>query len=509
MYQRRIISVFVLVFLLISIPYLAGVISGGNEFVFTGFLSNPLDGNSYLAKMIEGYQGDLSFKLPYSIDPGEGSYIFLFYIFLGHIARFLNVEPMIIFHLTRIITFIFLYFVLYQFIQHFFEKDREKTWLTFIIVSFGSGMGWLALSLGLKTSDLWVAEAYPFLSVYQNPHFPLSLGLMLLILVHFFRTEGRASFIWIFFSSLVLAIILPFGAVVIGLVIFLEQTWSYFQKERIQPVKILILMFGSLPVVIYQYYLVNTHPQLIIWNEQNRTPSPPLWDFFLSFSPVLILAIIYIATKLKSNKFDLFKLLTVWTILGLVIIYLPIGIQRRFMVGYFIPISILASAFIFTFENKKLRAAGFATLLASSLMTISFILLAGISGIGNHNPLLFLSKPEAESLKWFKANGFADQVVLADDRMGMFIPAHTFLRVIYGHPFETINAERSREIVEKFFGCEFTPDQADEVVSKFDINYILLNQNDPKICYPKLFKNADLQFRANEVTQLVEIYKIK
>jgi len=509
MYQHRIISVFVLVFILISIPYLAGVISGGNEFVFNGFLANPLDGNSYLAKMIEGYKGEWSFKLPYSIEPGEGSHIFLFYIFLGHIARFLNVEPVIIFHLTRIITFIFLYFMLYQFILHFFDKDRGKTWLTFLIVSFGSGMGWLALSLGLKTSDLWVAEAYPFLSAYQNPHFPLGLGLMLLILILFFRTEGRASFIGLFFSSLILAIVLPFGAVVIGLVIFLEQIWSYFQKERIQLVKILILMIGSLPVVIYQYYLVNIHPQLRIWNEQNRTPSPPIWDFFLSFSPVLILAIIYIATKLKRNKFDLFKLLAVWTILGLLIIYLPIGIQRRFMVGYFIPVSILASAFILTFANKKLRVAGFATLLASSLMTISFILLAGISGIGNHNPLLFLSKLEADGLKWFKANGLVDQVVLADNRMGMYIPAHTFLRVIYGHPFETINAERSREIVEKFYGCEYTPDQAEEVVSKFAVNFIFLNQNDPKICYPKLFEKAELRFQANEAAQIVEIYEIK
>ncbi len=62
------------------LPFLAGQILAGNGHVFGGFLLNPLDGNSYLAKMRLGLEGEWRFRLPYTAEPGEGAYLFLFYI---------------------------------------------------------------------------------------------------------------------------------------------------------------------------------------------------------------------------------------------------------------------------------------------------------------------------------------------------------------------------------------------------------------------------------------------
>jgi hypothetical protein len=509
MYQRRIISLLILIFFLISVPFLVAWLSQGKDYVFSGFLANPLDGNSYLAKMMGGYQGGWTFKLPYSLAPGEGSYIFLFYILLGHFARVSRLEPIFVFHISRFLAFIFLYYVLFRFISKLFEGDRGKIWPAFIVTALGSGMGWLAVLFGYKTSDLWVAEAFPFLSSYQNPHFPLGLGLMLLILILFYSGNQRLTLFGIFLSGLFLAIILPFGAVVIGLVVFLEQIWCYLGKEEVFPKKVILLILGTLPLVLYQFYLVNTHPELGIWNAQNQTPSPPIWDFILSFLPALILAVISAVTKFRGIKSGLFKVSIVWLIIGLVIIYLPLGIQRRFMVGYSIPVSVLASAFILTFESKKIRTVGFATLLASSLLTISIILLAGISGFSTKNPLLVLTKPESDSLEWIKNNTRANQGILADNRMGMFIPARTSLRVIYGHPFETINAESNKAIVDKFFACEYTSDEAEELIRKLPISYIILNSSAPKFCYPGLFNRAELLFRTGQDDRTIEIYGIK
>ena len=52
-----------------------------------------------------------------------------------------------------------------------------------LIVILGSGLGWIAAFFQQSTSDLWVAEAYPFLSAYTNPHFPLAIALMLFLLI--------------------------------------------------------------------------------------------------------------------------------------------------------------------------------------------------------------------------------------------------------------------------------------------------------------------------------------
>ncbi len=87
MRERRILITFLLAIILITLPYIAAFAGQGEDNIFTGFLVNPFDGNSYLAKMMEGFQGRWTFTLPFSQDPGEGEYIFLFYLFLGHLAR--------------------------------------------------------------------------------------------------------------------------------------------------------------------------------------------------------------------------------------------------------------------------------------------------------------------------------------------------------------------------------------------------------------------------------------
>ena len=67
------------VLLLVTIPYFLAARSAGTDYEFSGFLLNPLDGNSYLSKMFQGWEGNWRFKLPYTADPGEGAYLFLFY----------------------------------------------------------------------------------------------------------------------------------------------------------------------------------------------------------------------------------------------------------------------------------------------------------------------------------------------------------------------------------------------------------------------------------------------
>ena len=71
-----VISFIVLCF--VTLPYIFASSTAGSDFVFSGFLLNPLDGNTYLAKMIQGWQGHWRFILPYTADQSEGAYLFVF-----------------------------------------------------------------------------------------------------------------------------------------------------------------------------------------------------------------------------------------------------------------------------------------------------------------------------------------------------------------------------------------------------------------------------------------------
>ena len=78
--KRTLIWVGILAIALISVPYLIAFIGGNEQWEFGGFLLNPIDGHSYLAKMQQGFRGNWKFVLPYSSEPGTGAYLFLFFI---------------------------------------------------------------------------------------------------------------------------------------------------------------------------------------------------------------------------------------------------------------------------------------------------------------------------------------------------------------------------------------------------------------------------------------------
>src|SRR3990172_1560601 len=72
--------------LLINLPYLAAPQLIPSQSTFNGFLLNPTDGYSYLAKMRQGASGPLEFRLPYGPEPGDGAMLFVYYLLLGRLG---------------------------------------------------------------------------------------------------------------------------------------------------------------------------------------------------------------------------------------------------------------------------------------------------------------------------------------------------------------------------------------------------------------------------------------
>ncbi|GAJ13644.1 unnamed protein product, partial [marine sediment metagenome] len=51
------IIIIIIMVVVTSIPYIYAAGVSGSEYIFGGFLFNPIDGNSYLAKMRQGWEG--------------------------------------------------------------------------------------------------------------------------------------------------------------------------------------------------------------------------------------------------------------------------------------------------------------------------------------------------------------------------------------------------------------------------------------------------------------------
>ena len=88
---------------LTSAPYLYAYAHAPAGGAFGGLLANPLDGQTYLAKMAQGAAGDWLFHLPFTSEPHEGAFLYTYYLFLGQIAGRLGIALPAIFHLARLV----------------------------------------------------------------------------------------------------------------------------------------------------------------------------------------------------------------------------------------------------------------------------------------------------------------------------------------------------------------------------------------------------------------------
>lgn len=483
MSKRSLIFLTALTVLLAALPYVFAAKQGGGDFVFTGFLLNPLDGNSYLAKMREGWQGSWQFTMLYSGPAPEGSYLFLFYIFLGHAARWLGLPPVLVFHAARILSAIILCLLLHRFIETYLNECAARTrTIAFILVCFGSGLGWLAALFGGFTADFWVAEAFPFLSMYSNPHFPLGLALLLDFLIQLRRPLQRGFVPWLAIKGLLTAVILPFAVPVAALIAGSVQVWELINREGKVRWWMLYFFVPAGLVIIYQFMVMRSDPVLSAWNAQNLTNTPPMWDVLISFSPALLLAAASVIFLFRKQKLKEYKILVVWLIGGFILAYFPFQLQRRFLLGYLIPAVCLAVITLESVWKSPQRAIriGAGILVGSSILTNVLVVSGGLLAAAQLSPDLYYSQNLQKAFDWMSVNRKPCDVVLATPETGMIIPGATGWRVVYGHPYETPNAEQMKATVEKLFTSNMTPSDAVTTMASVNADFVLIGPNETK-----------------------------
>jgi hypothetical protein len=502
--KRVMLIISCLVILLVTIPFIYAFQMGSEEHIFGGFLINLTDGHSYLAKMQLGYQGEWKFVLPYTADPGEGAYLFLLYIGLGHLSRIINFPLLAIFHIARLISAIFLLWVLSVYFKYIFSEPKMQT-LGFSIAALGSGVGWLAVVFGNITSDFWVAEAYPFLSMYTNPHFSIGLGLMILALIPGFGGKTIGNLL----LGFALGFVQPFAVVIVILVLSIEVIIEIFESRGItlkqikgskKIKKLLLFGVGGSFVLLYQYWSIFTDPVLSIWNQQNITESPGILDLIISLSPCLILALL---GTLKGWKSEQGRLIVVWVAVSLILIFIPWNLQRRFLSGSYVPLAGLSVFGIEVIINKiSIKFRTMATFLFCLILpTNAIVLLSGIQAAAGQDPKIFISSTITDGFDWLTGNSKKDAIVLANEKNGLFIPSMTGRKVVYGHPFETVNAKREKVFMEKFFQgklqteivkAQLTQKGVDFIFYEIELTHDLADWK-KEMGYPLVFSNNKVE----------------
>jgi hypothetical protein len=214
----------------------------------------------------------------------------------------------------------------------------------------------------------------------------------------------------------------------------------------------------------------------------------------------LLLAVVGIYGLIK-RKVPYGRTLLIWIALVCVLLNIPFGLQRRFIVGFFVPVAGMAVIGLDTIlsYNQKLYKWFNLVLIPLTLPTLVIIFILPFIGIFGLNSWFYQTSQESQAFNWIASNTRGDAVILAAPDTGLILPALTGRRVIYGHPFETVNADQEKKHVTDYFSAVQTAQQEDDYLRKSQVAYVFYGPREAALGKPGDLNRYPIVFQSGNV----------
>lgn len=513
------------------LPYAGALAANASstDWQFMGVLANPQDGASYLSKISQGMRGSWLLHFAHTPEPHTGAAIQVFYLMLGHLASLIGVSSLVIFHLARVVATLFMFSALYQFGATVWTRLRPRR-LFLVLVSIGSGLGWLVLLVNPTIRDIpdvTVPEAYPFYSAYANPHFPLAIGCLALIASVYltvFRIDHHDDpsvtngGLGIFVLTVIVALVLPQALIPIGGTLALYILIRASQTRQVPVYELRWVSMLVLPAALlglYYYLVLSYNPVMAqVWNGQVAAESAPPLLVLTAYGLLFLVAVPGVVRAIWHFEQDGDRLMLLWLLVNFLLVFLPFNQQRRLMIGLIIPVTFFTVRAIEDFWLDRIAPRWhMAVLVLLIVLTVpSNVLALGIPLFGLINPeaglsqRLLVQRGYWDAMSWLADHGKADDVVLAGPNVSLWIPAWGDKRVVYGHPWETIDAPtKLAEVTAWYEGEDCAP-----LLDRYHVRYVVVGPQESALsaggsdaCYADLPDSAIQDLAFGDVTLYV------
>lgn len=473
---------------LTTLPALIGFAAQGADWRFTGFVFGVEDGNSYLAKMLQGAAGAWLFRTPYTTVEQRGVLAFLPYLVLGKLAAgaALHEQLVVLFHLARLAAIPAVVFATHRFLGHFIAAPGWRRWAT-VLATAGGGPGWLLVALGAQDwlgslpLDLHSPESFGFLALYGLPHLGAARALLLLGLSLYLEARARPRRAWAAGAAwLLLGLAQPLtvlvGGAVLGahlLALALRGGVGHGSELRAWiPAAARVLALPA-PLVVYTAAAFASDPFLQGWTAQNLIRSPHPAHYLAAYALILVPAALGARSVWRSQRAGALLPLA-WAISLPLLAYAPVNVQRRLPEGIWVALVALAaiglSAAAGTLRARRAGAAVLALSLPSTLL-----LLAGGAGVASRPAApAFVTAQAAQAYAWLGEQAPTGSVVLAAYETANALPAWAPVRVLAGHGPESVGLRDVLPQVEAFFRGEIAGEAWTRLRAEHAVDYVLV-----------------------------------
>ncbi len=421
--------------IILSVPVIYGYSITPSGIKFLGITGQVVeDTYAYLALgPAQAIKGHWLFKDPFG-RTGDN------HIFINPIGNIIGITGMITnsslsvsFNIFRILSSVVLILCFFSLAKQFI-KTPFTLYLSLFIYAFGAGFGYLSNAMGISLKVFnnvdFIGDAMPeanmFISMCGEYYLPLANALFVLVLSFayqiFFQEQPKTvkaglgmfalGFIYIYGMIAAMAII----AVCAMLTAFINKSWLLVIK------KMMLVFLFCVPAIVYYLWLLTRIPQEHL--DADWFPSPSVFNYFMTFGLVLILAIFRIVSHhthmIRSGEF----FLAVWILSTFILVYLPVPFQLQMIIGIGAPLGILSSLMIEDIwkkmKEKIQKTSVYKTLGYSGLVSLLILICSSnihfyinqFTRLQERSSLHYISDGIAEAFEWSKSNIPEDEAVL-------------------------------------------------------------------------------------------------
>jgi hypothetical protein len=219
----------------------------------------------------------------------------------------------------------------------------------------------------------------------------------------------------------------------------------------------------------------------------------------LSYGLLTVLAVPGAISAVRRNS-DADWLLLGWVAVAFVGMYLPLPLQRRISLGLGVPVGLLAGMGYRRVVRVRIaaRRRGLAQVLVVAFAALTPVFLALMPLLAGGS-WFYLSDGEWAALEWLRNEGRPGAVVLCAPQTGTFVPAWAGQPVVYGHPFETLEAARRRARVEAYWAGAMSELERQAFLQDNDVGYLLVGPRELEYGDWGLGLDAHPEFEAADV----------
>jgi hypothetical protein len=486
------------------------------------------DYNFYLSRIREGLSGRWTVVEKYTSEPHDGSLIHEMYLLMGQMGRSVRVpEGMAdqVYHIGRAMLALVLVAAIAAFSGSAFPSSQGLALMAFLLAMTASSWPKLVLVEGLPRFGGYM----PWWSVMDSlqritfiPHLLAGQALLLFLIMAatnetVMKRTGNAIFLGVL--GFVLGMILP------PAVLFLYAVLAVYAALTLARFKHNSIGFGiigavSVPSLIYLLLMTSLYPWKRLAELDVLHPLPFSYvEYALAVGPMLPLGLIGGAVAwIKKEKalYPSLAWMVAWLLCLVLFHFVPQQSPLRFseMVPH-VPLGILAAYVCILLVRKApksvrsilflipttLIVVGVGQMASSYLWQKDFVdhkIRASVPLVPTGSYVMYPLKDFAAAIGYLQDKTERTDIILSETTAGNYIPVYIGDTAYVGHD-NTVDAERKKALVKRFYAGEMTPDEAKQWVTAQHFRFVFFG--------PQEMEDGAISDLSRVYPFLVQVYK--